>query len=194
MLRREAQTLERGVVVGALLGVPVGEGIALFVLHYLLWTRFVDCLLLNLFIVLLYGLVAAAVGLVLAHLVNRLKYQILIRPDNETALLVALWVFVLLNLVGHVFSRFGVLGIPYSRYPFVQTFYGMLLWSVVKALGVGLAAAGVSWLLYGLVKRAQVAPGSPSGQALRSANKAGFAAQMNQPSPSGALRSAQQRR
>jgi len=152
MLRREAQTLERGAVIGALSGVLVGEGIALFVLHYLLWTRFLDCLLLNGLILLVYGAAGTGVGLLLAHLVNRLKYQILIRPEEETALLVALWGFVLLNVFGHFFSRFGVMGVPYSRFPFVETYYGMLLWSLGKALGIALLAAGVSGLLYRLMR------------------------------------------
>ncbi len=153
MARKDAQTLERGIRVGTLLGALTGEGIALFVLDYLQWTHFSDCLLLNLLVLVVYTLPGAALGVLLAHLVNRLKYPVLIRPENETALLTAMWVFVLLNIVGHFVSRFRLLGVPYSRYPSIETFYGMLLWCIGKALLVIVAAAVISSLVYVIAKQ-----------------------------------------
>jgi len=153
MTRSEAQTLERATAVGALLGALLGEGISLFVLDYLLWTRFVDCLLLNLLIVVVYGLAGTALGVLLAHLVNKGKYHILVRPENETPLLIALWMFVVLNLYGLFFSPHGIFNVPYSRHPSIDTFSGMLFWNIGKALLMGLVAAVASWLIYLALKR-----------------------------------------
>jgi len=71
--------MQWGLVLGALLGALLGELLALFVLEYLRWPRLLDCFLLNLVIVLAYTLPGIVLGLIVAHLVNKAKYNVLIR-------------------------------------------------------------------------------------------------------------------
>jgi len=135
-----------GIVIGAALGALVGEGVALFVLESLQWTQFFDCLLLNLFIIVLYCLPGLGLGILLASFINHLKPHILIREEREPPLLIALWVFVALNVYAHLLSPLSSVGVPYERNGFVESFYGMLFWTAAKVILVGLIATAAAWL------------------------------------------------
>lgn len=135
-------------LVGIILGALLGEGIALFLIEYLHWTRFMDCLFLNLLLVMLYGIGGILLGLLLGLLINRMKGEILIRPQHEIPLLIAMWIFVVVILYAWFCSPFSLINAPYSRYSFVETARGMLLWTIGRAALMALGALVLSWILY----------------------------------------------
>ncbi len=144
--------MQWGLVLGALLGALLGELLALFVLEYLRWPRLLDCFLLNLLIVLAYTLPGIVLGLIVAHLVNKAKYNVLIRHEKEPYVVASSWLMGLLLIYGALASPWALIDYPYAQATFVDTFWGMLAWSAVRLFLIFLGSALISRVAYSVLQ------------------------------------------
>lgn len=135
---------------GGILGLILGKGISTFTLLYLGWTRFVDSVLLDFALTCIYGVSGLFLGLLLVFLVKLLSRWKSFTPRNDALGFGCLWVFAVANLYAHFCSPLGFIDVPFSKYPFVETYYGMLGWNVVKAVLIVVSLGLLCFCLYRL--------------------------------------------
>lgn len=87
-------------------------------------------------------------GILIASFLHRMSDVMVLPEKSETLLVVTVWVFVFLSGLLLFISPYRVFNFSFQRYPFIETFEGMLVWTAVRGVGMCLGVALGCILIY----------------------------------------------